>query len=744
MANIFTNLPSPVAAGSGTAIDVSACGAEKFIICDGSWTLPDRPPSVTIEFSNEAVPTGWSPLCTFVGNGSKRVIVTARWMRVTIANYRGGTNPVVNFGSSDDVCTFANLVVPAAAGTGAAVDVTALGEIKTIQISGAFTGAIIMEYSEDAGGVDWAELPAMYAPGSQTFPLIANWARIRRQGIPTNGSAGTPVANLGGVTPTGGGGGSAIFTSVQLQELRIDPELTPAALAAGATDDYNPAGFASYTLLRVTPDVTGSSLTGLQALNDGDVRIIENIGIAGNLTLKQDDAASVAANRFMLPGGTDAVLPRGAAAILIYDATDSRWRAAAFAGALAASAFQDFLLTPAGAPAALAAGATNDYNPAGLSTTARWRLSTNAAGSQLTGLVATPTGSLRWLENIGTGVLTLLHENAGSTAANRFTCPNGEPVIVQPGGAAALFYDAVTSRYLVGATAGTQAVGTAVISPAAITGAQNDYSPASLAIANTIRQDLTGAANLTGLATGAQNRIVTIFNVSTVQARTLTLNHENAGSAAANRFSLPNGLDWIIPIGGCGTFWYDITSSRWRPLTFVSNNFPAGSAAAPGIVVGTDIDDGLFHSGTVLIATADGGQSAQFSSGLLLGADQITAQNELTASGRVEFAGVVSPAALNGTVNDYAPAGINTACTLRQALTGASVITGIVPIGGSGRQIMIVNLDAVLTLTINHEDAGSSAANRFSLPGAANIAIGPLGTKSFRYDATSSRWRPSN
>lgn len=227
MANIFTNLPRPAAAnGSGAAVDTSGCGADKYIIVDGSWTLPDRPPTVTIEINNDSVPNGtWAPLCSFVGNGKKAIQCAARWMRATVSNYRGGTNPLINFGSTDDPATFVTPAVPAADGVGAATDITALPEIKTITIGDTFTGAVILEYSEDAGGVDWAELPAMWAPGTMTFPLIANWIRVRRQGIPAAATPGTPIVNLGGVAPSGGSGGATDGVNVEEDGVAV---LTPA------------------------------------------------------------------------------------------------------------------------------------------------------------------------------------------------------------------------------------------------------------------------------------------------------------------------------------------------------------------------------------------------------------------------------------------------------------------------------------------------------------------------------------
>lgn len=53
----------------------------------------------------------------------------------------------------------------------------------------------------------------------------------------------------------------------------------------------------------------------------------------------------------------------------------------------------------------------------------------------------------------------------------------------------------------------------------------------------------------------------------------------------------------------------------------------------------------------------------------------------------------------------------------------------------------IVNADAVNGLQFVNEAAGSSAANRFSLPNGTNDTLDPGGVLVIWYDVTSSRWR---
>ena len=112
------------------------------------------------------------------------------------------------------------------------------------------------------------------------------------------------------------------------------------------------------------------------------------------------------------------------------------------------------------------------------------------------------------------------------------------------------------------------------ITPSAITGANNNYSPAGMVPYSTLWLDLSAAASLTGLAALPGDSEVTIVNISTTTARIITLNNQNAGSTAENRFILPNGLDWYIPNGGSATFKYNAAGSRWYLKNWTGNHFP--------------------------------------------------------------------------------------------------------------------------------------------------------------------------
>ncbi len=68
---------------------------------------------------------------------------------------------------------------------------------------------------------------------------------------------------------------------------------------------------------------------------------------------------------------------------------------------------------------------------------------------------------------------------------------------------------------------------------------------------------------LRGMVKNADSQIVYVVNVSTVN--TLQVQPEDTSSTAANRFTLDGTSFSIGPLRACA-FWYDGTSTRWRPL----------------------------------------------------------------------------------------------------------------------------------------------------------------------------------
>jgi hypothetical protein len=146
----------------------------------------------------------------------------------------------------------------------------------------------------------------------------------------------------------------------------------------------------------------------------------------------------------------------------------------------------------------------------------------------------------------------------------------------------------------------TQALKTSgTITPTALAGAVNNYNPAGLATATSIRQD-GGAAdrNITGLTAQAGGTEVSIYNIGATN--NLILKTQNASSTAANRFAL--GADITLAPSQSATLWYDSAVSRWiaKSSYTVAGGAPAGSVTS--VTCGTGLSGGTFTtSGTCAV-----------------------------------------------------------------------------------------------------------------------------------------------
>lgn len=232
MANIYFNLPAPAGNGSGAWVDVSTSGSLKTL--EASAILG----TVNVEFTNELVPLNATPVASFPNGGQITVSLAARWMRVTVTGFRGGGAPNVDVGCNDDGAQFANLPAPAGTGTGTAVNVSALGQFKTIQVAGPFRGSTVIEITQD--NVTWEPAMTFLNPGSQSQTFSAQFMRVRRD-VPTV-DPGLPIVNLGAVDLGGGGaGGTGHLQSFQYVVTGAEPDLTSIAIplpAARASATY--------------------------------------------------------------------------------------------------------------------------------------------------------------------------------------------------------------------------------------------------------------------------------------------------------------------------------------------------------------------------------------------------------------------------------------------------------------------------------------------------------------------------
>jgi hypothetical protein len=108
--------------------------------------------------------------------------------------------------------------------------------------------------------------------------------------------------------------------------LRLTGVISPSALAAGTTSDYNPAGLSSANVLRLTPNAANSTLGGLVGGTNGRTLAIVNTGTAANLVLAHEEVNTAAANQIILANNTNLTLRPNGGATLWYDGTTARWR----------------------------------------------------------------------------------------------------------------------------------------------------------------------------------------------------------------------------------------------------------------------------------------------------------------------------------------------------------------------------------------------------------------------------------
>ena len=109
-------------------------------------------------------------------------------------------------------------------------------------------------------------------------------------------------------------------------------------------------------------------------------------------------------------------------------------------------------------------------------------------------------------------------------------------------------------------------VNVALIGPPQITANTNDYNPAGFDTCIVLAVTTDASRNLTGLnANRLQRRLVLLINRGSFD---LVVQHNNAGSAALNRFSCPNALDLTLGSGEGAWIFYDPGTGIWRVIGY--------------------------------------------------------------------------------------------------------------------------------------------------------------------------------
>lgn len=248
MSNLFENLPVPAGPGVGAPVDTSAMGRVRTVTVEGEGFNPNQPfdAAVTIEVSLDGG-ANWVALHTFVAPGKRSFEVAAQMMRVRLGAVTVANNMNVDVASNNDGGQFVALPAPAGNGVGGAIDVSTFGTFNSVQVTGQFSGAVIIEASED--GIDWLPCFAFNLSGVLgSKEVVAQFMRVRRSNISAV-LPGLPVVSLGAINDASPIGGD--YQSV---------EVLPRSTTTGA-------GFVTQASL-VTPALSGRYRVAAKAFVD--------------------------------------------------------------------------------------------------------------------------------------------------------------------------------------------------------------------------------------------------------------------------------------------------------------------------------------------------------------------------------------------------------------------------------------------------------------------------------------------
>ena len=113
----------------------------------------------------------------------------------------------------------------------------------------------------------------------------------------------------------------------------------------------------------------------------------------------------------------------------------------------------------------------------------------------------------------------------------------------------------------------------------------------------------------------------------------------------------------------------------------------------------------------------------------------------VTVPGVVILSGILAPAAFAVAQHNYGPAGLSTARVVNLSATVAADVTGFSAGQVDGRLLTLRNVSASgVTITLKHDNALSTAANRMLLPGAADLLLPLFESVTLIYDAAVPRW----
>ena len=216
--------------------------------------------------------------------------------------------------------------------------------------------------------------------------------------------------------------------------------------------------------------------------------------------------------------------------------------------------------------------------------------------------------------------------------------------------------------------------------------------------------------------------------IGTVWSRTQT-----RGSSRYVGGTGPGGVVFMPPENDI----LDVGRSGWTPAQSTSY---VGAMPSVYFAVGLPkTDTGGWKTGTRWGADTSGNSvfSAMSSAGVATPALTIDTTGGVTLGAKFALAGVLSPAQITSTQNNYNPTGLASAAILRLNTDAARSISGLA--GGTDDRMLVVTNVGAFKITLGNEAVASTAANRFLF--GSDIALQPEQSIWLTYDNASARWR---
>ncbi len=384
------------------------------------------------------------------------------------------TSPIAGTGSSGSPLTWTPTLAGILSGTGSAgspLTATEIGDISAVTTAanvgiegGASSGAVALKLRSDcadnqvlkSGGTGTTWTCSTPTAGTVTSSPLTTNTIPKATGV---NAISDGLITDDGTTVTIGG-------TAKVGKLALTTT-TDSTLTVGTNNDY---ALGATTTWLILSNATGGTITGFTGGVDARELYVTTTG--GNWSYTNQGATSTAANRLALSQAVNWTTNNGASNAetihLRYDASALRWRQiinSGFAGTVQTgningSAFTNTnqvttgSLTLSGASSDVSTGTINDFAIANTFYVLRW---TGASSATYNGFANAVSGRAFWVVNASTSSsvnLTIANEAAGSTAANRFWCPNNTDVVL-PGGtanqnsAAFVWYDTTSSRWRV-------------------------------------------------------------------------------------------------------------------------------------------------------------------------------------------------------------------------------------------------------------------------------------------------------